>query len=146
MKKSTILILLIVFLGSVLIVGIFGMKSVPYEQIVYVKEIKPTSVTTVSANAQTLEIKQNSKGEYYVMLPYEENLELLINYELTPADCTTKDVKVSMVYPDSDHPAVITDRNSVLFTRKGNVRLLYETKDSASGPKMYFWIYTYNPK
>ncbi len=65
MKKSTILVLLIVFLGSVLVVGIFGLASVPYEKIVYVKEIRPTSVTTISANAQSLEIKQNEQGYSY---------------------------------------------------------------------------------
>ena len=46
MKKSTILILLIIFLGSVLIVGIFGMQSVPYEQTVYIEEIVPSGIAT----------------------------------------------------------------------------------------------------
>ncbi len=144
MKKSTILILLIVFLGSVLVVGIFGLRSVPYEKIVYVKEIRPTSVTvtTISENAQSLEIQKNDDG-YYIMLPYEENLELLINYELTPADSTNKNVKVSIVLPSTNPPAVITERNSILFTRKGTIHLQYTTQDSISGPKIDFWIFTY---
>jgi len=142
MKKSTILILLIVFLGSVLVVGIFGLRSVPYEKIVYVKEIRPTSVTTMSENAKSLEIQKNNDG-YYVMLPYEDNLELLINYELTPADSTNKNVKISIVYPSDNPPAVITDKNSILFNRKGVIHLQYSTQDSVSGPKMNFWIYTY---
>lgn len=143
MKKSTVLVLLIVFLGSVLVVGIFGLRAVPYEKIVYVKEIRPTSVTTVSANAQSLEIQTDQNG-YYVMLPYEEGLEVLINYELNPADCTNKDVKITLVYPEKNPPATITERNSIVFTRKGAVHLQYSAQDSAaSGATMEFWIYTY---
>ena len=142
MKKATILVLLIVFLGSVLVVGIFGLASVPYEKIVYVKEIRPTSVTTISANAQSLEIKQNEQG-YYVMLPYEEGLQLLINYELTPADCTNKNVEISIVYPKENQPAEISDRNTIVFKRKGSIHLQYRAKDSATAPVMDFWIYTY---
>ena len=142
MKKFTVLVLLIVFLGSVLVVGIFGLQSVPYEKIVYVKEIRPTFVTTISENAQKLEIKMNDKG-YYVMLPYEEGLEVLINYELTPADCTNKKVKVDIVYPEKNLPAVITDKNSVKFERKGSVHLQYRAQDSLSCPVMDFWIHTY---
>lgn len=142
MKKSTVLVLLIVFLGSVLVVGIFGLISVPYEKIVYVKEIRPVSVTTISENAQTLEI-QTDKNGYYVMLPYEKDLELLINYELNPADCTNKKIKVLIVYPEKNQPATITERNSIKFERKGSIHLQYSAQDSVSCPPMDFWIYVY---
>lgn len=142
MKKSTILIILIVFVGSVLIVGIFGMQSVPYEQIKYVKQIAPTSVTSMSGSSQGLEIKTDENG-YYVMLPYEEGLELLINYDLKPADCTNKDVKVTIVYPVNNQPAVLTERNTILFSRKGSIHLQYRATDSPAAPMMDFWIYTY---
>lgn len=142
MKKSTVLILLIVFLGSVLVVGIFGMQSVPYEQIQYVKQIVPTSVTSMSGNAQSLQIQIDDNG-YYVMLPYEEGLELLINYELKPADCTNKKIKIAVVYPKNP-PAELTERNTIIFNRKGAVHLQYVATDSAaSAPMMDFWIYTY---
>lgn len=142
MKKSTILILLIVFVGSVLVVGIFGMQSVPYEQILYVKEIVPTSVTSMLGSSQGLQIQTDENG-YYVMLPYEEGLELLINYELKPADCTNKNIVVSIVYPTKNQPAELTERNTILFNRKGAIHLQYRATDSASSPVMDFWIYTY---
>lgn len=142
MKKSTILILLIVFVVSVLVVGIFGMQSVPYEQILYVKQIVPTSVTSMIGSSQDLQIQTDENG-YYVMLPYEEGLELLINYELKPADCTNKNVKVVIVYPVKNQPAELTERNTILFNRKGAIHLQYSATDSASAPVMDFWIYTY---
>lgn len=140
MKKSTILIILIVFVGSVLIVGIFGMQNVPYEQIKYVKDIVPTSVTTMSGNNQGLVIKTDQNG-YYVALYYEEGLELLISYDLKPADCTNKNVKVAIVYPVQNQPAVITERNTILFSRKGSIHLQYRATDSVAAPVMDFWIY-----
>ena len=48
MKKATILILIAVYLGSIFVVGIFGMKNMPYEEIVPIKTIIPTSVTLSS--------------------------------------------------------------------------------------------------
>ena len=89
-----------------------------------------------------MEIKQNEQG-YYVMLPYEEGLQLLINYELTPADCTNKNVEISIVYPKENQPAEISDRNTIVFKRKGSIHLQYRAKDSATAPVMDFWIYTY---
>lgn len=140
MKKSTILILLIVFAGSVLVVGIFGMQSVPYEQILYVREIVPTSVTSMLGSSQGLEIKKDDEG-YYVAVPYEEGLELLINYDLKPADCTNKNVEVSIVYPTKNQPAELTERNTILFNRKGVIHLQYRPTDSATAPVMDFWIF-----
>ncbi len=141
MKKSTILILLIVYLGSILIVGIFGMKAIPFEQLIYCETITPTSVTTTSG--KELEIKQQVRdGDviYYVVVPYEENLEVLINYTVTPSDSTNKDVKITIVEP-KDAPATVTERGSVVFTEKRSVHLVYKAEDSATGPQMDFWIY-----
>lgn len=146
MKKSTVLILLIVFLGSVLIVGIFGIKSVPYEQIVYVSNIKFTSVTTMSSNSQTLEIRTSSSGLQYILLDYEDNLEVLINYEITPADSTNKNIKIIIVNENPDGPiAEITERNTIRFLRKGMLQLRYKAQDSASGPAVDFEI-RFRPK
>ena len=77
------------------------------------------------------------------MLPYEEGLELLINYDLKPADCTNKIVEVSIVYPEKNQPAELTERNTILFNRKGSIHLQYRAKDSATLPPMDFWIYAY---
>ncbi len=138
MKKSTILILLVIYLGSVLIVGIFGMKSIPFEERVYVKEIKPTSVT--SSTGDTYEIKQKPDGGYYVMVNYHDGMVIMINYELKPADCTDKNVKITIVEPN-DPPATLSDRGEIIFKEKGPVHVVYKAQDSATGPQMDVWIY-----
>jgi len=141
MKKSTILIILVVFLGSVLIVGIFGMKAVPFESIVYCKSIVPTSVVTTTG--KVLEIGKNDNG-YFLVVHYEENLGLLINYNLDPADCTFKEVHTSIVYPEKNPPAVITDKGEIVFNRQGTVRIQFRATDSPTAPTMDFWIYAYD--
>ncbi len=146
MKKSTILILLVVYLGSILIVGIFGMKAIPFEQLIYCQKITPTSVTTTSG--RELEIKEmrdkdSGKHEfYYVIIPREESqdLEILINYMVTPSDSTNKGVKITIVEP-KDPPATVTERGSIVITEKRSVHLVYKAEDSATGPQMDFWIY-----
>ena len=144
--------MLIIFLGSVLIVGIFGMQSVPYESIVYVKKIIPTGIIT--SDGQQVEIKQNNHGEYYAIIDYkpslkdgEEVFEVSVGYNLEPADCTNKNLKVLIVYPTADLPCdplpedLTTWRGTLTFHRKGSVHLQYSAQDSATGAVMDIWLY-----
>lgn len=141
MKKSTILILLVIYLGSVLIVGIFGMKSIPFEERVYVDKITPTSVTSSTGETFKIETRTDLQDTYYVVVKgFTEGLTIIINYDLTPADCTDKNVKISIVEPD-DPPATLSDRGEIIFSEKGSLHVVYKAEDSATGPKMDFWIY-----
>lgn len=141
MKKSTILILLIIFLGSVLIVGVFGMQAIPFEQIIYIKEITPTSVS--STNGESLEIKRDDKGHYYIITEYKDGLAILINTKVEPTDSTNKNLKTIIVNNKENNPlAEIGQRGEIKILRPGSVHLQYRTQDSATGPVMDFWIYT----
>ena len=144
--------LLIVFLGSVLIVGIFGMQSVPFESIVYIKQIKPTSVIT--SDGKSVEIKQNSRGEYYAIITYKpyikdgvETFEVSVGYDLEPTDATNKNLKVVILYPTANLPCdplpddMTTWRGTLTFHRAGSVHLRYRAQDSATGAVMDIWLY-----
>ena len=145
MKKSTILVLLIVFLGSVLIVGIFGMQAVPFEEIVYVREIVPTAVYTSSGTQ--LQLRQNSDGDYYVSVPYEEGLTILIMTKVTPDNSTNREIKLSVVGESADNPVVeIGEKGEIKFLRRASVRLQYRSQDSPTGPVMNFRIYVLKPE
>ena len=146
MKKSTILILVIVFLGSVLIVGIFGMQAVPYEQIVYIDEIVPSGIVT--STGETPEIKRNSRGEWYVVIQhFEEGMSIMLSYDLKPADCTNKSLKVVIAEPQDNFPCdplpedLSQWRGELVFHRKGTVRIRYSARDSATGAVMDLVIY-----
>ncbi len=141
MKKSTVLILLVIYIGSVLIVGIFGMKSVAFEEKIYIEKITPTSVMSSTGETFKIQERQDLPDTYYVVVTkYTEGLTIMINYELTPADCTDKNVKISIVEPDNP-PATLSDRGEIVFSEKGSVHLVYKAQDSATGPQMDVWIY-----
>lgn len=144
MKKSTILILIVVYLGSILIVGIFGMKSIPFEERVYCNSITPSAAMTSSGNELTIKKGEiEGKEYYYVTVSYEEGLIVMVSYDLTPANCTNKNVEISIVEPQNP-PAMVGERGEIIFHEKGSVHVVYKAKDSQTGASMDFWIYVKN--
>ena len=142
MKKSTILILVIVFFGSVLVVGVFGMQATLWEAPVYVEEIVPTAVATRSGTS--LEIKRNEEdGYYYVRVTYEEDLTILISTRVEPVDSTNKSLKISVTNNnDPENPrAEIGERGEIIVHRTGIVKVQYRAQDKATAAVMEFWIY-----
>lgn len=137
MKKSTILVIAILIVASALVVGIYGVRGVPYDQVEYVEQIIPVSVTTTSGETQI--ISADPDGNLVVFLDYEENLELLITYKLVPEDATIKDVKMEIFYPYDDLPAHI-ERNSIVFERKEIIGVRYSAQDSPTAAEAKFYI------
>lgn len=127
MKKATILILVIIYVGSVFIVGIYGMKSIPFEEILYCEEIIPTSV--VCSDGSAVELKQDKDG-YYVNVKYTEGMYLIVNYNLNPSDCTYKDVSISIQSEKEDPGAYVDEQGVIYITRKvSQIIVVYKAQD-----------------
>lgn len=141
MKKSTILIVVAVFLISVFVVGIFGLQNVPYNEIVYVEQIVPTSVTLSNGAASPL-IRQNDSGHYYVTITYEQNLMVMINYEVVPNDATNRNVEIAITNINPNSNGQLQQNGAILMKDSGVLRVTFRATDSASGPTMVFYIYT----
>ena len=139
MKKSTILIILVVFAVSVFIVGFLGIENVPYKEIIYVKEITPTHVY-FGRQAEEAEIKPNKNG-YYVNFPYEENITIVIDYEVAPNDATNRKIKIDIQNLNADSDATIEDSGAITLHNSGPVCITYRATDSASGPTMTFYLF-----
>lgn len=162
MKKSTIIILLVVFLGSVLIVGIFGMQAVAWEDIVYLDKIEITSIIT--SDGQNVDIKYNETGNYYyAILNYvprkvqqaDENgeivekdvFEVTLVWDYSPKNATNKEIKVSIIEPQTPACDPLTENakrgrgDPLVFRRTGSVHLRYAATDSATGAKLDIWLY-----
>ena len=138
MKKSTILIIMVVFLMSIFVVGVFGMKSVPYNEITYVEKIVPTQVTL--DNGTVVEIQQNEKG-YYVYVPYKEKRVVMIDYEIVPNDATNRKLEVTIEKANKNSDAEILDNGGIQLNDKGIIIVRYFTTDSVSPKTMVFYIY-----
>ena len=141
MKKSTILIIVAVFLISVFVVGIFGMQNVPYNEIVYVEKIVPTSVT-LSNGAESPRIKRDAGGSYYVVIAYEQNVMVMINYDIVPGNATNRKLDVKITNINSNSKGSVLENGAILLEDKGVVKVTYRAQDSASGAYMVFYIYT----
>lgn len=97
MKKSTVLIVLITFLVSVVIVGIFGMRFRSYNTTIYIESIEPTRVIT-STNTDGIIIKRTGgENEYNVIVLYEEGMTIQIEFEYTPTDATNGNVGITVL-------------------------------------------------
>ena len=161
MKKSTVLILLIVFVLSVVIVGIFGMKIMSYNVKVYIKEIVPTQVV-LNDNNNTIytyypngsdspnQIREDEKQEntYYIRVSYYEGLTLIVDYEVIPNDASNRDLKITITYDSKvgalegvyESNSVSLKNNIITFKEKANVEITFRSTDG-SNKVMKLWVY-----
>lgn len=142
MKKSTILIIVAVFLISVFVVGIFGLQSIPYEQIVYIEQIIPTTIT-FDSNEGTIEKKiyysEDDGGYYYVTIPnrnYRQGMSVMVNYDLRPTDATNKRLSVNVKNLDENSNGTLRENGSIKLEDRGNIEVIYKAQDQTGGATM----------
>lgn len=142
MKKSTILIIVAVFLISVFVVGIFGLQNIPYDELVYVEKIIPTTIT-FDSNEGTIEKKiyysEDDGGYYYVTIPsrnYRQGMNIIINYDLNPTDATNKRLGVTVINSAENSKGVLQENGSIKLEDRGNLEVIYEAQDQKGGAKM----------
>lgn len=101
MKKSTLILIAIVYIASIVLISIFGMKSVVYNEIIPVTEIKCLNETdrnsTVKYNGDT-KIIEVAFGGYNEENPLA-GTTLTIIWRVLPDNASNKGVK--FVYDES---------------------------------------------
>jgi len=145
MKKSIIVLILVVFLGSVFVVGVFGLENIPYNERIYVKSIVPTEVTLSTGERVEIknEVTQDGKIIYYIRCTYEEGMWAFINYDITPDNASNRKVDITIdnsISANSD-AELLADRR-IKFNNRGTVKITFKAVDSANPPEMVFYIYT----
>ena len=76
MKKTIVIVLLVVYIASIAVVNFFGLEIKIFDGITYVQEIKCNSVTVQNENPVTLEPKQMLGGKplfIFEFIPADEN-------------------------------------------------------------------------
>ncbi len=147
MTKPTILILIIVYLASVLIVGIFGMQIMSFNNINYIDSITLTEDNDhfeLSHKDYLLKFKENQKG--LDAIPYYEYILLLdlkvgMTVKLTPIikavdstlDPTNKELDVNISYSKEIDKGCITYANGIFTINKaGDATITYKSKDNSN--------------
>ena len=143
MKKSTILILALVFLGSVVVVGIFGMQSVPFNERVYIEKITLSGVTSSTGTQIKLIDQGNNKYSTSFINEWisddQEALILMVDYYLSPADASNKDIDVSVTYVSVTDPVedvAVINGNQIFIKQPANITIRFTAKDKPNAAKV----------
>lgn len=141
MKKSTILIIAVVFAASIFMVGVFGIKNVPYQEIVYVEEIKLTQVMTAHNNEE-VKVNKDDMG-YYIRVPYVKDLTIIVSYEINPYDATNRSVSVTVDKLNNNSDAELSASGAIVLHDSGAIKVTYAATDAPGAPTIVLSIYTY---
>ena len=124
MKKSTILILVVVYVLAFFVVGLMGMQIRAHYQVNYVNEIKVTPfeesglVESSPVQTETFGSQDDPEHlrivhEYNYKVKYVEGLIIKFHIEIVPDNSTLKEFKLS--YPENS-PCVFThNEDSTVF-------------------------------
>ncbi len=143
MKKSTVLILIVIYLGSIFIVGVYGLKARAGNEVVYCEKITPTKITFSSGDVLTGDdIQFDEASNMYIAKisrkKYTDGLTVTIEYAFTPADFTynTKEyIEIIDTTPVSEvpSPATIGSDGKIVFSRKDSFYVTFTVKDRGTG-------------
>ena len=152
MKKTTILILITIYLGSILIVGIFGMINSPYEENKPIDKIVPISVTLNTGESIAVNKKPDEVNAYYTRIENfsvpenQEGMIIILNYEVVPADTTNKELDISIVHTNSNLPidqVATVENGRITIKHPTTIKVRYQEKNRPNGAVMNFYIYFY---
>jgi len=106
MKKSTIIIIVLVYLASIVIINFFGMAIFSYNTKIYAE-----SVVCINQD-----MNLNSEGIKQANLSWKDGLTYRIEHKIYPEDVTVK--TVSYIYDTNNQYITIDDDGFVRFIKK----------------------------
>ena len=137
MRKATIIVIAAIYVASIVIVGVFGLRALNFEQTVFIKDIEmPETI-----GGQPVETSDNKT--YSVTLTYSAGMEVLIDYDKSPRDAQG-DIKVTITTQISYDPQKQEDPVAEIDTEQlGCVLKIYQTGfvivrfEATDGNKIY---------
>ena len=142
MKKSTVLIVLITFVVSVVIVGVFGMQMMSYNTKIYVEEVRPSQVIiSTGEEIGFYNVEEDGKeiaNDYYTpRITFVEDMIIHVDYELKPADVTNKHVSITVLDEVGEDVIEIAGMDIIMHQYIRSVRLVFRCTDG-SGKQFLF--------
>lgn len=129
MKKSTFLIVALVYIVSFIIVGLFGASIKGYDPIIYVESIS----LTVPQQATAITDKTSSQDEYdyYYAAKYKEGMIITLKAEVKPDNTTYPEVDVSYDETQTVYTVSVVDNVFIYvsFAKKGTATFVVESTD-----------------
>lgn len=111
MRKLTVLLIAVLFVASIVIVGVFGLNAVPVEERYPVKEINFVDYVDEQGvehyykydGTELVKNTQNGKTIYSVILRFgnREEIDIPIVYNINPTNATVKTLDVNVIASSS---------------------------------------------
>ena len=115
MKKSIILIILILYLSSIVVIGFFCMSIAVYQQQIYATEIKlmNTDIKSSEAIGKYIEFSFDPDGD-------EDSNVYFLTWRVLPEDTTNKNV--NFIYDETD--IIEIEKNGIIRIKKRGVAVV----------------------
>lgn len=131
MKKATIIIIAAIYVASIVIVGVFGLQALIYNEMIYIRDFE------LPDEIEGKEVKLATDGKSYtVRLTYRDGLTVPIEFVPIPADATMRNsVEVEITYQSGseESPAAVLEHANgymLRFLKKGRVTVIIKSTDN----------------
>ena len=119
MKKSTIILILLIYIAAIAAVGFFGMQIVSYYEVIIPEKVEITN--------EDLKTTTDAGGTYkYVVLDYEEDLVYWLSWRVFPENAKQD---VVFVYDEASTTATVDNVGRVYFNKKGTITITIRTAE-----------------
>lgn len=127
MKKSVVMLILVIYVASVAVIGVFGMKSVLYDEKIYIEKI-----TCINEEAKDVEetIDGRTVTIQRVIIDYKESEETTfwIQWRVFPEDASFRRVEF---VSGNENVATVDGQGIVRFIKKGTVTIYINALDGS---------------
>ena len=142
MTKPTVLILLVVYLASILIVGIFGMQVMSFNNINYIESITISKEhIAFSDNGDTLIFEETLQEEaipyveYRATFRYKKNMTITVNPIIKAVDPTEDasddELVITIQYEKGFENCITYDKGIFTVNKTGMATVIYNSKDGS---------------
>ena len=135
MRKATIIIIAAIYVASIVIVGVFGLQALIYN------ESQPITDIILPSTIEGKEVKLSSDGRgYTVVITYSEGLTIPIEFVPEPADSPST-IEVSITYQSGSEENPTAELTHDIgyflsFFKKGKITLTFRSTDNRKFTKV----------
>ena len=134
MRKATIIIIAAIYVASIVIVGVFGLQALIYN------ESQPITDFIFPSQIEGKDVKLTSDGKgYTVVISYRDDLYIPIEFTPVPADSPSEvEVYISYQSGTEEHPTAELQHDIgyfLKFFKKGKVTITVRSTDNSKFSK-----------
>ena len=136
MKKTTIIVLAIVYIVSFFLVGLLGQAVRAYDPVVYPEAIVLTEPDGTATVKEDVKVDETVFDYWYVVNPYKEGMVFTLKAEVKPENTSFKDV--SFIKDESNTTFNLITHNDDSRVEKNYVAITLNEKPSPVTTARFF--------